>query len=118
MKIAIATNDWKTISSQFYKSKGFAIFEIEGNKIKSQEYHSNSFDNFERKIVCTTHNSNKLTIILNILKDCNIVIFCNIEKKTYDDLKRVGINVFDTEETNVKTILDIFIMQNNIQNPE
>ena len=115
MKIAIATNDWKTISSQFYKSKGFAIFDIEGNKIKSQEYHSNTFDNFERKIVCTTNNSNKLTIILNILKDCNIVIFCNIEKKTYVDLKRIGINVFDTEETNVKTILDFFLMQNKIK---
>ena len=118
MKIAIATNDWKTISSHFYKSKGFAIFEIEGTKIKSQEYHSNSFINFERKDVCAAHNSNELTTILNILKDCNVVVFCNIEKKTCDDLKRMGVNVFDTEETNVKTILDFFILQNNLQNPE
>ena len=118
MKIAIATNDWKTISSQFYKSKGFAIFEIEGNKIKSQEYHSNSYKNFERKEIRGIQNSNKLTKTLNILKSCNVVIFKNIEKELYDDFKRKGINVFDTEEINVKTILDFFILQNNSRNPE
>ena len=90
MRIAISTNDWKSISSHFYKSKGFAIFEIDGNKIKSQEYHSNSYKSFERKDVRGIQNSIKLTKTFNILL-CLLSnqfgiykLFCDMKKSKMD----------------------------------
>jgi len=35
MKIAIASDDGKTISSHFGRTKGFVIFEVEDKEIKS-----------------------------------------------------------------------------------
>jgi len=39
MKIAIASDDGKTISSHFGRTRGFVIFEIEGKEIKKKEYY-------------------------------------------------------------------------------
>jgi predicted Fe-Mo cluster-binding NifX family protein len=50
MKIAIVSDDKKTISSHLGRAKGFCIFEVEGKEIKSQQYRPNTFTGHARGI--------------------------------------------------------------------
>ncbi len=42
MKIAIPTNDQRSISQHFGRSKGFLIVEVQDNKVKSKSYQENN----------------------------------------------------------------------------
>jgi len=43
MKIAVVSDDERTISSHFGRSKGFIVLEVEGQEIKHREYRPNTF---------------------------------------------------------------------------
>ncbi len=43
MKIAVASDDGKIISSHFGRTRGFVIFEIENGEIKDKKYILNAF---------------------------------------------------------------------------
>ena len=115
MKIAIATDDWETISAQFISSRGFAIFKVEGNNIKSIEYRTSNITEHESWINSALQRFYRYAVIQNILKDCDVVITYLLEEKFINDLKKFDINVYQTEETNVKNALDIFL-SNNLTN--
>ena len=109
MKIAIASDDGKTISSHFGRTKGFVIFEIKGKEIKSQKYRPNTFTHHVRELEGAGHNTHDHTPILNALKDCKTVISHGMGRRIYDDLKRIGIEVFVTDETDVRKAIDLYI---------
>lgn len=48
MKIAVASDDGKIISSHFGRTRGFVIFDVEGKEIKSREYLPNTFTGHAR----------------------------------------------------------------------
>ena len=109
MKIAIASDDKKTISSHFGKTKGFVIFEVENEKIKNQEYRPNTFTGHARGLEHDDHEIDRHTPILNALKDCKAVITHGMGKRIYDDLKEIGIDVFITDETDVETAFELYV---------
>ena len=115
MKIAITTDDWETISAQFISTKGFAIFKVEGTNIKSMEYRTINITAHERRINSGLQRFNRYAIIQNILKDCDVVITYVLEEQIIKDLKKLDINVYQTEETNVKNAFDLFL-RNNLTN--
>ena len=55
MKIAIVSDDGKTISAHFGRSRGFVIFEIEDSKVKNQEYRENTFTGHARGLEGKEH---------------------------------------------------------------
>jgi len=108
MKIAIVSDDGKTISSHFGRTRGFVIFEVEGKEIKSEEYRPNTFTGHTRGLE-GTHEADQHGPILKALSDCNVVISCGMGRRIYDDLKGIGIEVFITEETDVKKALELYL---------
>jgi Uncharacterized conserved protein len=120
MKIAIASDDEKTISSHFGKTKGFCIFEVEGKEIKSQQYLPNTFTDHARGLEGAGHKAHDHdhTPILVALKDCKAVIAHGMGRRIRDDLTNIGIEVFVTEETDVKKALNLYLGGELIDKPE
>jgi len=118
MKIAIASDDEKTISSHFGKTKGFCIFEVEGKEIKSQQYLPNTFTGHARGLEGAGHEVDRHTPILEALKDCKAVIAHGMGRRIRDDLTSIGIEVFVTEETDVKKALNLYLSGELIDKPE
>lgn len=118
MKIAIASDDEKTISSHFGRTRGFVIFEVEGKEKRSQEYRSNTFTGHAKGLEEAGHEIDRHTPILNALRDCKAVISHGMGRRIYNDLKEAGIEVFVTEETDVKKALDLYLNGKLIDRPE
>ena len=57
MKIAIASDDRKTISAHFGRTLGFVVFEIEGKEKKAQEYRPNTFTGHALGLEGANHSS-------------------------------------------------------------
>uniref|UniRef100_A0A7C6AA74 Iron-molybdenum cofactor biosynthesis protein n=1 Tax=candidate division WOR-3 bacterium TaxID=2052148 RepID=A0A7C6AA74_UNCW3 len=118
MKIAIASDDEKVVASHFGRTKGFVIFEVEGKAIKNQEYRPNTFTGQARGLEGAGHELDRHTPILNALKDCQVVITHGMGRRIYDDLKRIGIEVFITDETDVNKALKLYLSGELIDRPE
>jgi len=120
MKIAIASDDEKTISSHFGKTKGFCIFEVEGKEIKSQQYLPNTFTDHARGLEGTRHKAHEHdhTPILVALKDCKAVIAHGMGKHMRNDLMSIGIEVYVTKETDVEKALNLYLNGELIDKPE
>ncbi len=112
MKIAIPTDDWETISTHLRYSKGFAIFELEGNKIKSQEFRTNRFTVPVKGVKDDIHKSEKNTFTLNILNDCDVVILFLSDGRLIADLTKKGIEIVFTEEQSVENTLNAYLRKN------
>jgi predicted Fe-Mo cluster-binding NifX family protein len=118
MKVAVASNDGKTISSHFGRTRGFVIFEVEGREIKGQEYRPNTFTGHARGLEGASHGIDRHIPIINALSDCKVVISHGMGMRIYSDLKEAGIEVFITEETDVKKALDLYLSGGLIDRPE
>lgn len=118
MKIAVASDDRKIISSHFGRTRGFVIFEVEGKEIKGQEYRPNTFTGHVRGLEGAGHKIDRHTPILNGLKDCKAVITHGMGRRIYNDLKEIGIEVFVTDETDVNKAIDLYLSGELIDRPE
>jgi len=118
MKIAIASDDGKTISSHFGRTRGFVIFEIEGKEIKKQEYRNNTFTGHVRGLEGANHSFDRHRPILEALEDCQVVISHGMGRRIYDDLKNADIEVFITEEMDAEVALNLYIKGHLIDRPE
>ncbi len=110
MKVAVASDDGKVISSHFGRSRGFVIFEIEDGEIKSREYILNTFTGHARGLHHTGHHhyDSHATIIEN-LRDCKAVISHGMGRRLYEDLTSAGIEVYVTDETDVDKAIELHI---------
>jgi predicted Fe-Mo cluster-binding NifX family protein len=118
MKIAIVSDDEKTIASHFGKTRGFVIFEVEGKEIKGQEYRLNTFTGHARGLEGAGHEFDRHGPILEALKDCRVVISQGMGRRIYDDLKNIGIEVYVTEEQDVKNALNKYVQGELVDQPE
>jgi len=106
MKVAIASDDKKTISHHFGKALGFVIADINNGKIIHQEYKQNIGKNSGECGSCD-HQA-----MINNIKDCEIVISFGMGQRIYDDLIKNKIKPIITEEENVDEALDQFLKNN------
>ncbi len=110
MKIAVASDDSKIISSHFGRTKGFVIFEVDGKEIKNKEYLPNTFTGHARGI----HNKgsnyyDSHSTIIEALKDVKVVISHGMGRRLYDDLKNADIEIYVTDETDVEEAVKLFL---------
>jgi predicted Fe-Mo cluster-binding NifX family protein len=109
MKIAIASDDKITISHHFGRAKGFMIFDLANDKVLSEEYRENvGKSNGE----CGSCNH---SLMINNIKDCELVISYGMGQHIYDDLSENNIKAVVTEEKTVKDALNKFI-KNDLKN--
>jgi len=103
MKIAIASDDKNLISHHFGKAFGFVVFNIKNNKIINKEYRENIGKNSGE---CGSCNH---SIMINNIKDCEVVISFGMGQRIYDDLIKSKITPLVTEEDNVEEALKKYL---------
>ena len=92
MKIAVASDDKKTISNHFGRALGFVVFDVKEGKITGKEYRENI-----GKSTGECHTCNHATMINNI-KDCESVISHGMGMGIYNDLESNKIKAVVTDE--------------------
>jgi len=95
MRVAVPTNDGKSISEHFGRSAAFLVFEIENGQIKSREMRTNAMQHSHGKGDCDhgpegrgQHNH---AGILSSLSDCDAVICTGMGWRAAEALKSGGI---------------------------
>ncbi len=115
-KIAIASDDGISISSHFGRTKGFVIFEIVDKEIKGREYRLNTFTRHAKGIM--DFKGDPHSVIISALSDCKVVISHGMGRRIYEDLKRAGIEVYITDETDVEHALELYLKGELVNRPE
>jgi len=118
MKIAIASDDGKTIASHFGRTRGFIVLESDGKSIGTQEYRPNTFTGHARGLEGADHGLDRHAPILNALSDCQVVISHGMGRKIYEDLKQANIEVFITDETDAERAIALYIQGKLTDRPE
>lgn len=118
MKIAVATEDGKTIFPHFGRSPCFAIFEIEQGKIINQTMRQNTFTgHFSGKHPHHEpgehhHGAGDPHVHQSVaegLKDCRVVISQGMGRKAWEDLRARGIEMIVTDETGVENAVQKYL---------
>ena len=110
MKIAVASDDGKIISSHFGRTRGFVIFDLEEEEIKKREFLPNTSTGHARGIHNSgSHQYDTHSAIIDAFKDVKVVISHGMGRRLYDDLKNAGITVYVTDETNVDEAVKLFL---------
>ncbi|MEO0239673.1 MAG: NifB/NifX family molybdenum-iron cluster-binding protein [candidate division WOR-3 bacterium] len=113
MKIAVASEDGKTISLHFGRAKGFVIIEVENSEIKSISFVPNSepCGNHECDEHHGEHHSrgSKHERILKNLEGVDIVIAGGMGGAIYEELKRAGKQVFITDQRDIMEAIKLLL---------
>jgi predicted Fe-Mo cluster-binding NifX family protein len=115
MKIAIPSNDQKTISRHFGRSAGFMIFDIEKNKVVNKEYKTNTFTGHAKGQHHEQGHNHSHHGIFNALGGCQTVIAGGMGRRLYIDFEQKGMEVFVTSENDIEKALDLYI-ENDLDN--
>jgi predicted Fe-Mo cluster-binding NifX family protein len=118
MKIAIVSDDEKTISLHFGRTRGFLIYQVVENKVVEQEYRLNTFTGHASGMAGHGQGMDKHGAIINALKDCQVIISHGMGRRIYDDLCQAGIEVYITEEQDAQKALDLYIQGQLVNRPE
>jgi predicted Fe-Mo cluster-binding NifX family protein len=103
MKIAIASDDKKTIAHHFGRAAGFMIFDVDKDNVIGEVYRENI-----GKSDGSCGSCNHSAMISNI-KDCQVVISYGMGQHIFDDLTENKIKAIVTEEKTVKEALSKFM---------
>lgn len=103
MKVAIASDDRKTISHHFGRALGFAVYEVTDGTAKAPEYRQNVGKSNGECGSC-----DHATMIKNIA-DCKFVISHGMGQRIYNDLVAENIIPFVTDEDEVEAALKQFL---------
>ncbi len=117
MKIAIPTNDQRSISQHFGRAKGFLIVEVQDNAIKNKVYQTNTMTAHVHRGVqlpdVEHHHSHEG--IFKALGNCNMVIAGGMGRRLYQDFADRNIQVFVTKETDIDKAIELYL-NNNLDN--
>jgi predicted Fe-Mo cluster-binding NifX family protein len=118
MKIAVATEQGKTISDHFGRSPYFAIIEIENGKVINQSMRQNSFTGHfrghheghqHREHYHGTGDSHDHDSVAEGLSDCSVVISHGMGRRAWEDLRARGIEMIVTDETEVEEAVRMYL---------
>jgi len=100
MKIAVESNDGKTIKSPFVRSEGYLVFNVNESHVTGYEYR-------ETKDNAIQGNTEELPFY-----DCEAVISRGMDRTNLKMLKENGIDVFITFKTSAQDALKVYLKEN------
>ena len=127
MKIAVATEQGKTISDHFGRSPLFAIFEVENGNIISRSMRRNTFTGHfrghheghqHREHYHGAGDPHDHDSAAEGLSDCNVVISHGMGRRAWEDLRARGIEMIVTDEREVKKAVEMYlagILRDNVE---
>jgi len=99
MKIAVATSDGKNVDLHFGSAEIFLIFEIEENNVNFLELR-------EKPRVQINEHSDRWTVSLKPLKDCDAVFCSRIGDEPKESLQSKGIGILESQKSIKEAIND------------
>jgi len=124
MRIAVITNDSKTVSEHFRRALFYLVFAAENGKITYQELRLKANDSQEQG---NTHSdlhdtdSNLVVMDTNMMGtiiDCDVLLARGMDKAAYDGLKIRSIQPIVTDIQYVQTAVDAYLAGNIIDHPD
>jgi predicted Fe-Mo cluster-binding NifX family protein len=117
MKIAVATEDGKTISAHFGRSPFFAVYEIEEGRTTKKEMRPNTFTGHFRGGPYHENggrgnghgDQESHGTVAEALRDCKAVISQGMGRKAWEELRAQGIEMIVTDETEVEVALRMYL---------
>ncbi|HPE56347.1 MAG TPA: NifB/NifX family molybdenum-iron cluster-binding protein [Bacteroidales bacterium] len=115
MKIAVASDDGKMIAQHFGRTKGFLIYDIEQNAIKSSQYIANTFthhhhgDHHEQKHNHEHEHAHSHASILEALQSCGTIISRGMGRRLLDDFQNNNKQVYITDEADAASAVQLFL---------
>ncbi len=118
MRIAVASDDGKTVALHFGKTRGFLVFEVDGGEIRSREYILNTFTGHARGMRGVDQSADRHGPILSALSGCEAVISLGMGKSLYEDLRSAGIIAYVVNETDADAALSLYLRNALTDHPE
>jgi predicted Fe-Mo cluster-binding NifX family protein len=103
MKIAVASDDGKTISHHFGRAAGFVVVDIDDGRAQGRDFRKNHGHSDGRCGSC-----DHARMIDNI-KDCETVISHGMGQRIFEDLRQNGIKAIVTDADSVEDALRMFL---------
>jgi predicted Fe-Mo cluster-binding NifX family protein len=134
MRVAIASDDGKTIASHFGRALGFIVYEIEDEVVKHRRFMENTFTGHMGSHRGEGHaarngeghgpwhgdggHSHGHGPILDALRGCDAVISHGMGRRMYADLREVGIEAYVVDETDADEALELYLKKRLTDHPE
>jgi len=118
MKIAVATEDGRTVSQHFGRTPYFAIFEIAEGTIVNRSMRENTFTWHFREHHGDQRNEEHHDAhgdpdahqsIAEGLEDCRVVISQGMGRRAWEDLRGAGIEMIVTDEIEVQLAVQKYL---------
>lgn len=113
MKIAVASDDGKTVCGHLGRCSSFIIFETDDEKIQSSTIRGNSFTSHALGDCAGGHDPGESNHshqgILSALDDCQVVLSRGMGRRVAIDLENVGIKAILTSQTDAATAVQAFL---------
>ena len=108
MRVAIASDDQRTIASHLGRVRGFLVYDI-ADEVQHRHYRENTFTGHARGLSGAGHGADRHGPILAALGDCDAVIAHGMGRRIHEDLHRAGIQAFIVEETDPDKAVALFL---------
>jgi predicted Fe-Mo cluster-binding NifX family protein len=109
MKLAVVSDDGRTIAAHFGRAKGFIIYNIENNAVLGSEYKINNFTGHALGMADAGEANHHHGAILSALSDCNAVISGGMGPRIYQDLRNAGIEALLTSEGDAEGAVRLYL---------
>ena len=119
MKVAVASNNHVNVSGHLGRCKAFVVFETNENEILNREIRENTFRHHEHHGNHEHHeghqhehgegHSHNHNALIEIIKDCDHVIFQSGGWRVIEDLKASHINPILTDEGDAEEAVKKFL---------
>jgi len=109
MRVAVPTNDKKTIFKRTGRANGFLIIDAYNNGFEVIDYRKNNHGHHHHHGEEHDEHSHSHKEIVDSLKDCKYLIVNIIGKHFGKDISDAGIKVYKTEKQNIEEAVLEFI---------
>ena len=106
MKIALPTNDRKTLAKRSGRAKEFAVYEIIDSEVTNIQYFENKHEHHDHDENEHDHSHEE---IVDIIKDVDLLIMSKVGKHLKTDIEATNINYKIVSIINIDDILSGFL---------
>jgi predicted Fe-Mo cluster-binding NifX family protein len=110
-KIAMPSDDQVSISGHFGRTKGFLIFDVDGDKVENKIYVENNFTGHAQGLHHDHHHDHQHSHggILQVLKDCKVIISRGMGRRLLIDFENNNKEVFVTDTSSADEAVDQYL---------
>lgn len=110
MKIAVVTDDGKTVSSHFGMARSYLVFEIEGGEVKGKETRPKASHHHAPGAMHHDGAENSLhQDMLSNVRDCEAIVARGMGRPMYEAIVRAGIRPYLTGRVYVDDVVGGYV---------